>query len=223
MKEYINTKRLAWLKLGIILLFTAIYFFMEPVSIFIKRAIFILGMNNISVVKGYLLSFGASPMMSFLLMIFQSVLAPLSEISIVFANTALFGTVKGAILTWASSMTGALFCFCISKVYGRNLFKKFTSKLGLRKSDGIFQRHGMYIILVTRLVPFLPFDLVSYAAGLTSIDFRSFICGTGLGLLPSTIIYSYTGQMITDNVKILFTVLSIIFVVSLSIFLVKKK
>lgn len=44
--------------------------------------------------------------------------------------------------------------------------------------------------LVCRLLPFVPFDPVSYAAGLTSLRFWPFMLATGVGQLPATIVYS---------------------------------
>ncbi|EEC26417.1 snare associated golgi protein [Escherichia coli O157:H7 str. TW14588] len=46
--------------------------------------------------------------------------------------------------------------------------------------DGFFTRYGKHTILVCRLLPFVPFDPISYAAGLTSIRFRRFLSPPGL-------------------------------------------
>lgn len=218
-----SIKKSTWIKLGVILALIAIYFFVEPVRTFIKRAVFILGMLDIDAVKEYILSFGVwAPIISFVLMIFQSVAAPLPAFLITFANAALFGWVKGAILSWSSAMAGAVLCFYISKIYGRNTAEKFASKFALEEIDKFFERYGNYAILIARLLPFISFDLVSYAAGLTSIGFWSFFWATGLGQLPATIIYSYAGEMLTGGARTFVTGLFIIFAVSILGFLVKK-
>ena len=49
------------------------------------------------------------------------------------------------------------------------------------------------MILTARLLPFISFDFISYAAGLSSIKVRSFIVATGIGMLPATIIYTVFG------------------------------
>ena len=216
-------KKSTWIKLGVILALMAIYFFVEPVRIFIKRAVFILGMLDMDAVKEYILSFGVwAPIISFVLMIFQSVAAPLPAFLITFANAALFGWVKGAILSWSSAMAGAVLCFYISKIYGRNTAEKFASKFALQEVDKFFERYGNYAILIARLLPFISFDLVSYAAGLTSMGFWSFFWATGLGQLPATIIYSYAGEMLTGGARTFVTGLFIIFAASILGFLVKK-
>ncbi len=218
-----NIKKATWIKLGIVLILISIYIFVEPVRTFIKRAIFILGMVDLDAVKEYILSFGIwAPIISFLLMIFQSVAAPLPAFLITFANAALFGWVKGALLSWSSAMAGAVLCFYISKIYGRNTAEKFSSRFALEEIDKFFEKYGNYAILIARLLPFISFDLVSYAAGLTSIGFWSFFWATGLGQLPATVVYSYAGEMLTGGARTFVTGLLILFAVSILGFLVKK-
>ena len=141
---------------------------------------------------------------------------------ITFANASLFGWVKGAILSWSSAMAGAILCFYIAKIYGRNTVEKLTSKFALEEIDKFFEKHGNYTILIARLLPFISFDIVSYAAGLTSMGLWSFLWATGLGQLPATIVYSYAGEMLTGGAKTFVTGLLILFAVSALGFLVKK-
>ncbi|MCQ4922572.1 TVP38/TMEM64 family protein [Tissierella carlieri] len=218
-----NIKKSTWIKLGVVLGLILIYFFVSPVRNAIKQIIFIFSMLDVDAVKGYMLSFGIwAPIISFLLMVFQSVAAPLPAFLITFANAGLFGWVKGAILSWTSAMAGAALCFYISRIYGRNTAEKLTSKFALEEIDGFFDRYGNYAILIARLLPFISFDIVSYAAGLTSMSFWSFFWATGLGQLPATIVYSYAGEKLTGGAKTFVTGLLILFAVSALGFLIKK-
>ncbi|MBU5311942.1 TVP38/TMEM64 family protein [Tissierella carlieri] len=218
-----NIKKSTWIKLGVVLGLILIYFFVSPVRNAIKQIIFIFSMLDVDAVKGYILSFGIwAPIISFLLMVFQSVAAPLPAFLITFANAGLFGWVKGAILSWTSAMAGAALCFYISRIYGRNTAERLTSKFALEEIDGFFDRYGNYAILIARLLPFISFDIVSYAAGLTSMSFWSFFWATGLGQLPATIVYSYAGEKLTGGAKTFVTGLLILFAVSALGFLIKK-
>lgn len=179
--------------------------------------------GDFMVVKDFVKSYGPyAAVISFLLMILQSIAAPLPSFLITFANANLFGWVKGAILSWTSAMVGATLCFYIARILGRDAVEKLTSKRGLEQIDEFFQRHGRMSILIARLLPFISFDIVSYAAGLTSISFLEFIVATGLGQLPATIIYSYVGGMLTGGAKLLVTGLFILFGVSGIIFLIRQ-
>ena len=210
-------------KIGIILILILTYVISEPIQRNLKQAIFIMSNVDVSLVKGYILSFGAlAPIVSFLLMILQSVMAPLPAFIITFANAGLFGWVKGAMLSWSSAMAGAVLCFFIAKFYGREAVEKLTSKFALESIDNFFAKYGKYAILIARLLPFISFDIVSYAAGLTSMSFWSFFIATGIGQLPATIIYSYIGGMLTGGVKKFVFGLLILFSLSILIFLLKK-
>lgn len=152
---------------------------------------------------------------SFALMIFQSIAAPLPAFLITFANANLFGWWQGAILSWSSAMAGAALCFYIARIFGRDVVERLTSRSGLRAIDEFFERHGRQSILIARLLPFISFDFVSYAAGLTSMSFAGFFVATGVGQLPATIVYSYVGGMLTGGAK--FVVMGLLILFSLSI------
>ncbi len=180
-------------------------------------------MYDVEYIKGYILSFGIwAPIVSFLLMLFQSIIAPLPAFLITFSNAALFGWVKGAILSWSSAMAGAALCFFIANWFGRKFVEKLTSRLALERIDKFFKKYGPYTILIARLLPFVSFDIVSYAAGLTSMSFWSFFWATGVGQLPATIIYSYAGEMLVGGTQKFVLGLLILFALSILTLLLKK-
>ncbi|MCB2296534.1 TVP38/TMEM64 family protein [Clostridium tagluense] len=202
-----------------IIIAITILLFTKPV----KEMIFMLSMINVDAIKGYILSFGVwAPVISFILMILQSVIAPLPAFIITFANAGLFGWVNGALLSWSSAMVGAILCFFIARLLGRDIVEKLTSKFALKSIDDFFERHGKYAILIARLLPFISFDIVSYAAGLTSMSFWSFFIATGIGQLPATIIYSYVGGMLASGTKMMVFGLLTLFAVSILMLLIKK-
>ena len=206
-----------------LLCFILICAFVKPIRDTIEQLFFLFGMYDVETIKGYILSFGIwAPIVSFLLMLFQSVIAPLPAFLITFSNAALFGWVKGAILSWSSAMAGAALCFFIANWFGRQLVEKLTSRLALESVDGFFEKYGPYTILIARLLPFVSFDIVSYAAGLTSMSFWSFFWATGLGQLPATIIYSYAGEMLVGGSQKFVLGLLILFALSILTLLLKK-
>jgi len=179
--------------------------------------------GDFGVVKDFIASWGAyAAVISFGLMIFQSIAAPLPAFLITFANANLFGWWQGAILSWTSAMAGAALCFYIARVLGRDVAEKFTSKTGLKQVDSFFEKYGKSAVLVCRLLPFVSFDLVSYGAGLTSMSFGSFFLATGIGQLPATIVYSYVGGMLTGGAKLFVTGLMILFALSAFIVMARK-
>ena len=131
--------------------------------------------GDFTAVRNFVESYGMyAAAVSFALMILQSVAAPLPAFLLTFANANLFGWWQGAILSWSSAMAGATVCFFIARILGRDAVEKITSKAGLKQIDVFFEKHGRLSILIARLLPFISFDIVSYAAGLTSMSFWSF-------------------------------------------------
>ena len=159
---------------------------------------------------------------SFFLMVFQSVAAPLPAFLITFANAAIFGWWQGAILSWSSAMAGAAVCFMIARIAGRDAVEKLTSVSAINSVDKYFERYGRNTILICRLLPFVSFDFVSYAAGLTSMGIGPFLAATGIGQLPATLIYSYVGGMLTGGTRLFVTALLILFALSGFAFLLKR-
>lgn len=213
-------------KLILVGLFTVailIYFFNPSVNQTIKKIVAMFATGDFEVVGEFIDEYGAYAMVvSAVLMVFQSVAAPLPAFLITFANANLFGWWQGAILSWSSAMLGAIVCYYIARILGRDAVEKLTSKAGLDNIDTFFDKYGKHSILIARLLPFISFDIVSYAAGLTSITLLPFLIATGLGQLPATIIYSYVGGMLTGGAQLLVTGLLLLFALSVLIVLIRK-
>lgn len=213
-------------KIAVIIIIAAaifIYYFVPSVNRTMNRIFAAFASGDFTVVREFVESYGAyAVVVSFLLMIFQSIAAPLPAFLITFANANLFGWWKGAILSWSSAMAGAAVCFYIARILGRDVVERLTSKAGLKQIDDFFEKHGRLSILIARLLPFISFDIVSYAAGLTSMSFGSFFIATGIGQLPATIIYSYVGSMLTGGAKMFVTGLLLLFAISALIVLFKQ-
>ena len=195
-------KKNNWIKKVILLLCVAVavacYYLIPAVNESMNKVFKMFASGDFAVVKDFVASYGAyAALISFFLMIFQSVAAPLPAFLLTFANANLFGWWQGAILSWTSAMAGAAVCFYIAKILGRDVVER-------------------------RLLPFVSFDIVSYAAGLTSMSFGSFFIATGIGQLPATIVYSYVGGMLTGGAQMFVTALMILFALSALIVMIRK-
>ena len=180
--------------------------------------------QSLETARAYIASYGAlAPVVSAILMIFQSVIAPLPAFLITFANGLLFGVWWGAALSWSSAMLGAALCFFIARFLGRPVIVKVLSESTVNMSDRFFQRYGKHAVLIARLVPVVSFDAISYGAGLTGMRFLWFAIATGVGQLPATLLYSYLGDRVTGSVKALFWGFGIVIAVSIVIGLIKRR
>ena len=215
--------QLKWYVLGALILLCLLYFAVPSVNAYVNRAAAVLGSANVDAVVDYIRSYGPYAMaISFALMVFSSVVAPLPAFLITFSNAAIFGWWQGAILSWSSAMAGAALCFFIARALGRDTVEKFAGRGALAGVEDYFAKYGSRTILICRLLPFVSFDAVSYFAGLTPVTFLSFFIATGIGQLPATVVYSYVGGMLTGGVKYFVTALLCIFALSILVMIIKN-
>ena len=211
---------IALIILGVLL---GLYFFVPSIKAKTNEAFSTISKLDTDVVVAYLRSYGKqAAVVSFVLMILQSIAAPIPAFLITLSNAAIFGWVKGAILSWSSAMAGAALCFFLARALGRDAVEKLTSRGAMESVDVFFERYGKYAILICRLLPFVSFDFVSYGAGLTNMGFWPFFIATGIGQLPATIVYSYVGGTLTGGAQKLFLGLLTLFALSIMIGIAKK-
>ena len=167
---------------------------------------------NMADLIAYIQSFGPGAVaVSFLLMILQAIVAPIPAFFITLANAAIWGWWQGALLSWTSSMVGASLCFYIARILGRDVVVRLNSHAAVQQMERFFDRYGANAIVIARLLPFVPFDPVSYFAGLTSVKFWKFFVATGLGQLPATVVYSYAGGQLSGGAQAFMIGLLILF------------
>ena len=179
--------------------------------------------GDFTVVRDFVASYGSyAAVISFLLMIFQSIAAPLPAFLLTFANANLFGWWQGAILSWTSAMAGSAACFYIARILGRDVAEKLTSKSGLAQIDTFFERYGKNTILICRLLPFISFDIAKLC-GRTDIYVIYVIlyCRQESDSFRQQL-YSYVGGMLTGGAKLFVTALMILFALSALIFMLRK-
>lgn len=233
LREKLSPEELAELKqsrkkqrniaLIIITISLLIYFAIPSVREKLNYAFATISQLDTNIVIEYLRSYGAwAAVVSFILMILQSIAAPIPAFLITLSNAAIFGWVWGAVLSWSSAMAGAALCFFLARALGRGPVEKLTSKGAMASVDVFFERYGKHTIFICRLLPFVSFDFVSYGAGLTNMKFWSFFIATGIGQLPATIVYSYVGGTLTGGAQKLFLGLMSLFALSIMIAIAKK-
>ena len=176
------------------------------------------GATEIEQCQRYLQSMGGwAALVSGLLMITQAVVAPLPANVISASNGFLFGAFWGTLLSWATTLVGASLCYYISKTFGRPLAMRFAGR-ALARSERFMSRYGGRAIFVVRLLPAVPFDAVSYAAGLAGVGFGRFLLASPIGSLPSSLFYATLGSLVLrTHWWVLFAAWSVSLVVVLAI------
>ncbi len=120
------------------------------------------------------------------------VLSPIPSAPIAVAAGAAYGHVWGTFYILVGAELGALIAFGLARFLGYDLIRRwFGNRLdvGLLGSQNVL----MVTVFLTRLMPFISFDIVSYAAGLTSLGFWRFAMATFAGIVPASFLLAHFG------------------------------
>ncbi len=199
-KEHLN-KRILLALLFLSALAAAIFLIFRGQEIFefLEKTTILIFEGNIEGLKTYLMGFGNwTPLLLVALIIFQSIVAPIPEIPLSMASGLLYGNFRGFLLAWVGVILGAWANFIIARVVGRPFIERFFKGKQLRRFDQLVEEYGELAILIGRLLPFIPFDFLSYAAGITIIRWWRFLFYTALGALPSTLAFVLLGKQLVD-------------------------
>lgn len=132
------------------------------------------------------------------LMAIAIVISPIPSAPIALASGALYGHTYGTIYVVLGALSGALLAFMISRHLGYDYISK---KLHHRLPAKIVasQNTLMIIIFFSRLAPFISFDVISYAAGLTQLTLFRFMLATLMGLIPISFVLAHLGSEVKNS------------------------
>ncbi len=112
---------------------------------------------------------------------------------------AVFGVVTGFIAVSIGSTLGATCAFLIGRYLARDLVAgRIAGNEKFKAVDEAVGREGWKIVLLTRLSPVFPFNLLNYAFGLTKVSLKHYFFATWLGMIPGTVMYVYIGSLAGD-------------------------
>jgi len=125
------------------------------------------------------------PLVFMLIMALAIVVSPIPSLPLDILAGQLFGPLLGTLYAAAGALLGAMASFLIARALGRELIARFLGghiNFCRRCSNRLLTK----LVFVSRLVPFVSFDVVSYGAGLTAMSPGRFGIATFLGMLPLT-------------------------------------
>ncbi len=149
------------------------------------------------------------PLLVIGLMALAIVFNPLPSAPVALASGAVYGHTLGTAYIVIGAETGAVIAFMIARLTGFKLMQKYIGdKWSLNRFTT--QNSLTVIIFASRLVPFLSFDLISYAAGLTPITLWRFALATFLGLIPASFLLAHFGGEMAESSLQDFTLLVLV-------------
>jgi uncharacterized membrane protein YdjX (TVP38/TMEM64 family) len=138
------------------------------------------------------------PLAVIALMIAAVVASPIPSAPIALASGAAYGHYAGTAYVAIGSELGAITAFLIARGLGRGPVERL---LGDKADYGLLgsQNALTLTVFVSRLLPFVSFDAISYAAGLSCLQFWRFALATIAGILPASFVLAHFGSKAMDG------------------------
>lgn len=188
----LKTPRVA-LGLALVLALAAAYWLLHEAAL-------IQGLLDPAALESRVATFGLwGPLALIGLMVLAILFSPIPSAPIALAAGALYGHTWGTIYVLLGAEIGAIAAFGIARLAGHELLRRW---LGERLVVGWLgsQNALMAIVFVSRLLPFISFDVVSYAAGLTVLSVWRFALATLGGVVPASFLLAHFGaEMVTGD------------------------
>ena len=113
-----------------------------------------------------------------------------------------FGILWGFVYVFIGATLGAIAAFLVGRYLARDwISQKIAGNEKFAAIDQAVAQEGFKIVLLTRLSPVFPFNLLNYALGITGVSLKDYILGS-IGMIPGTIMYVYLGYIAGDLAKI---------------------
>lgn len=107
----------------------------------------------------------------------------------------IFGAVWGSLYVFIGATLGATAAFLVGRYLARGwVAGKIADNKKFAAIDQAVGKEGLKIVLLTRLSPIFPFNLLNYAFGITGVSLKDYFIGS-LGMIPGTIMYVYIGSL----------------------------
>lgn len=122
------------------------------------------------------------------------------------AGGFLFGTFWGAVYANIGATVGAVIAFLLVRYSVGNAFQERYKDYLHKFNRSVHEQGVMYLILI-HFIAVIPFFVINVLAGLTKVPLWTFIWTTSVGIVPSTLVYTFTGQQLNtiESIKDIFS------------------
>lgn len=114
-----------------------------------------------------------------------------------------YGPVVGMFVAVPASVLAATVSFLVARTVLREWIRvRVQQHPGLRALDTAVGRNSFVLILLLRLSPAVPFNLLNYALGLSNAKIGRYVMASLVGMLPGTWLYVYLGAVATSALEL---------------------
>ena len=138
---------------------------------------------------------GAIAPIAFILIYIIATVAFLPGSILTLGAGVVFGIVRGSIYVFVGATIGATLAFLVGRYLARGwISRKIAGNQKFSAIDRAVGNEGLKIVLLTRLSPIFPFNLLNYGLGITGVSLKDYVLGS-VGMIPGTIMYVYIGSL----------------------------
>lgn len=152
----------------------------------------ILSFSQVESIKTFVLSFGIYAPLIFILLFTLAPLIFFPDGILALAGGLIFGFAWGSFYIVLGALCGGTLSFYLARLYGNKMREKLAHEKLINFQTRV-KKHGFVMILLLRLVPLVPFNIISYSAGFSTIRYRDFFFATLLGMFPGVLVYANIG------------------------------
>jgi uncharacterized membrane protein YdjX (TVP38/TMEM64 family) len=107
-----------------------------------------------------------------------------------------YGLVWGTLIASIASALAATAAFLVARTIGRGRVARWVAAdPRFARLDAAIGEGGLKLVILVRLSPLIPFNVLNYALGLTRVRLRDYALGSFVGMLPVTVLYVYIGSL----------------------------
>ena len=118
------------------------------------------------------------------------------------AGGLLFGLLWGSVYTFIGAVINCALMFFLARRIGQEKIRALVQRklpsvwqARLKKAGG---RNGFLLLIILRLIPAVPYNLINYAFGLTEMPFAAYMLGSAIGIIPGTLVFINIGDKALD-------------------------
>ncbi|MBD2654212.1 TVP38/TMEM64 family protein [Synechocystis sp. FACHB-383] len=138
---------------------------------------------------------GTAGAIAFILLYIVATVAFLPGSILTLGAGVVFGVVLGSLYVFVGATLGATAAFLVGRYLARGwVAKKIVGNQKFKAIDEAVGKEGLKIVILTRLSPVFPFNLLNYGYGITGVSLKDYVIGS-LGMIPGTIMYVYIGSL----------------------------
>ncbi|MDV6374936.1 TVP38/TMEM64 family protein [Deinococcus arenicola] len=136
----------------------------------------------------------AGPVALLVAYVIQAVIPVLPSLVLTAVTVKAYGLVAGFFIVFAGALLGAAAGYGLGRALGEPMIRALAGEKARTRAQEFMNKHGAQGVLLVRLMPVLPAEVLSLVAGAAYMGFRPFMLATAVGVLPVTLLVVWLSE-----------------------------